>query len=64
MGFDLSGVNPKMNMKPEELSVYNKYKDMDFKQPVKGLNLPTILLTTASSGLQCWTLGMLRARSL
>ena len=31
MGFDLSGVNPKMNMKPEELPVYNKYNDMSFK---------------------------------
>ena len=32
MGFDLSGVNPKMNMKPEELPVYNKYNDMNFKE--------------------------------
>ena len=31
MGFDLSGVNPKMNMKPEELPVYSKYNDMSFK---------------------------------
>ena len=31
MGFDLSGVNPKMNMKPEELPVYSKYNDMNFK---------------------------------
>ena len=32
MGFDLSGVNPKMNMKPEELPVYNKYSEMNFKE--------------------------------
>ena len=38
MGFDLSGLNPKMNMKPEELSVYNKYKDMDFREKWKALD--------------------------
>ena len=32
MGFDLSGVNPKMNMKPEELPVYSKYSEMNFKE--------------------------------
>ena len=35
MGFDLSGVNPKMNMKPEELPVYGKYSKMDFKEKWK-----------------------------
>jgi len=32
MGFDLYGMNPKINKEPEKYSVYNKYKDMDFKQ--------------------------------
>ena len=32
MGFDLSGVNPKMNMKPEELPVYHKHNQMEFKE--------------------------------
>ena len=32
MGFDLSGVNPKMNMKPEELPVYYKYKSMEYRE--------------------------------
>ena len=35
MGFDLSGVNPKMNMKPEELPVYGKYSKMDFNEKWK-----------------------------
>ena len=38
MGFDLSGVNPKMNMKPEELPVYNKYNSMDFRERWKALD--------------------------
>ena len=38
MGFDLHGMNPKMNMKPEQLPVYNKYKNMDFKQKWKELD--------------------------
>mgnify|MGYP003655660222 CR=1 FL=1 len=32
MGFDLSGVNPKMNMEPEELPVYYKYKSMEYRE--------------------------------
>ena len=35
MGFDLSGVNPKMNMKQEELPVYNKYNNMDWSERMK-----------------------------
>jgi len=31
MGFDLSGVNPKMNMKPEEFPVYHKHNKMEFR---------------------------------
>ena len=31
MGFDLSGENPKMNMKQEELPVYHKYEQMEWK---------------------------------
>ena len=38
MGFDLSGVNPKMNMKPEELPVYSKYNDMSFKDKWEALD--------------------------
>ena len=38
MGFDLSGVNPKMNMKPEELPVYNKYNSMDFREKWEALD--------------------------
>ena len=38
MGFDLSGVNPKMNMKPEELPVYSKYNDMNFKEKWEALD--------------------------
>ena len=38
MGFDLSGVNPKMNMKPEELPVYDKYQKMDWSDKMKALN--------------------------
>jgi len=32
MGFDLYGMNPKINKEQEKYSVYNKYKDMAFKQ--------------------------------
>ena len=32
MGFDVHGMNPKINKEQEKYSVYNKYKDMDFKQ--------------------------------
>jgi len=32
MGFDLFGVSPKINKEQEKYSVYNKYKDMAFKQ--------------------------------
>ena len=32
MGFDVYGMNPKINKEQEKYSVYNKYKDMDFKQ--------------------------------
>ena len=35
MGFDLSGVNPKMNMKMEEFPVYNKYNGMDWADRMK-----------------------------
>ena len=35
MGFDLSGVNPKMNMKQEEFPVYNKYNNMDWSERMK-----------------------------
>ena len=35
MGFDLSGVNPKMNMKMEEFPVYNKYNNMDWADRMK-----------------------------
>ena len=38
MGFDLNGVNPKMNMKPEELPVYNKYINMDWADKMKALD--------------------------
>ena len=38
MGFDLSGVNPKMNMKPEELPVYDKYNKMKFNEKWKALD--------------------------
>ena len=38
MGFDLSGVNPKMNMKPEELPVYHKYNNMDWSDKMKALD--------------------------
>ena len=38
MGFDLSGLNPKMNMKPEELPVYNKYNSMDWRDKMKALD--------------------------
>ena len=38
MGFDLSGVNPKMNMKPEELPVYSKYNKMKFNEKWKALD--------------------------
>tara|TARA_R110000824_G_scaffold17436_1_gene70727 strand:- start:893 stop:1483 length:591 start_codon:yes stop_codon:yes gene_type:complete len=38
MGFDLSGVKPKMNMKPEELPVYHKYNEMDFSKKWKVLD--------------------------
>ena len=38
MGFDLSGVNPKMNMKPEELPVYSKYEKMRFKEKWEALD--------------------------
>tara|TARA_R100000152_G_C6709917_1_gene137724 strand:- start:357 stop:863 length:507 start_codon:yes stop_codon:yes gene_type:complete len=32
MGFDIYGMNPKIHKEQERYSVYNKYKDMDFKQ--------------------------------
>ena len=35
MGFDLSGVNPKMNMKMEEFPVYYKYNNMDWADKMK-----------------------------
>ena len=35
MGFDLSGINPKMNMEHEELPVYNKYNNMDWADRMK-----------------------------
>ena len=38
MGFDLSGVNPKMNMKKEELPVYDKYEKMDWPDRWKVLD--------------------------
>ena len=38
MGFDLSGVNPKMNMKQEELPVYHKYNNMDWSDKMKVLD--------------------------
>ena len=38
MGFDLHGMNPKMNMKPEELTVYYKYNRMDFKEKWEALD--------------------------
>ena len=38
MGFDLSGVNPKMNMKQEELPVYHKYEQMDWPDRWKVLD--------------------------
>ena len=38
MGFDLSGVNPKMNMDMEKLPVYNKYNNMDWADKMKVLN--------------------------
>ena len=38
MGFDLSGVNPKMNMKQEELPVYHKYDNMDWSDKMKALD--------------------------
>ena len=38
MGFDLSGVNPKMNMKQEELPIYHKYDNMDWSDKMKALD--------------------------
>ena len=38
MGFDLHGMNPKMNMKPEELTVYYKYNRMDFNEKWEALD--------------------------
>ena len=38
MGFDLSGINPKMNMKPKELTVYYKYTKMDFSEKWEALD--------------------------
>ena len=38
MGFDLSGVNPKMNMEREELPVYDKYEKMDWPDKWKVLD--------------------------
>ena len=38
MGFDLSGMNPKMNMKQEELPVYYKYDNMDWSDKMKALD--------------------------
>ena len=38
MGFDLSGVNPKMNMEREELPVYDKYEKMDWPDRWKVLD--------------------------
>ena len=38
MGFDLSGVNPKMNMEREELPVYDKYEKMDWSEKWKVLD--------------------------
>ena len=32
MGFDLSGMNPKINTKPDEFPVYNKYSEMSFNE--------------------------------
>ena len=38
MGFDLSGVNPKMNMEMEKLPVYSKYNKMKFNEKWKALD--------------------------
>ena len=38
MGFDVYGMNPKIHKEQEKYSVYNKYKDMDFKQKWKELD--------------------------
>ena len=38
MGFDLSGVNPKMNMEMKEFPVYNKYNNMDWSDKMKALD--------------------------
>ena len=38
MGFDLSGENPKMNMKPEEFPVYSKYEKMRCKEKWEALD--------------------------
>ena len=38
MGFDLSGVNPKMNMKQKELPVSHKYDNMDWSEKNKVLD--------------------------
>ena len=38
MGFDLSGVNPKMNMKQEDFPVYHKHDKMKFKEKWKALD--------------------------
>ena len=38
MGFDLSGVNTKMNMEREELPVYDKYEKMDWSEKWKVLD--------------------------
>jgi len=35
MGFDLSGVNPKMNMKQKDLPVYDKHQKMDWSVRTK-----------------------------
>ena len=38
MGFDLHGVNPKMNMEIEEFPVYGKYSKLSFKERWKALD--------------------------
>ena len=38
MGFDLSGVNPKMNMKQEDFPVYHKHDKMKFKEKWEALD--------------------------
>ena len=35
MGFDLSGVNPKMNMKQKDFPVYDKHQKMDWSVRTK-----------------------------